>query len=103
RSGSGMGTQPLAGFGWYFGKIRLNPADEEDLYLLGVRLWRFNAPSKRWSRVDQFTADVVHVDKHDLVFAGPDTLVLATDGGLYRSTDNATSWYDIEDIPTTQF
>ncbi len=103
RSGSGMGTQPLAGFGWYFGKIRLNPSDEEDLYLLGVRLWRFNARSKRWSRVDQFTADVVHVDKHDLIFAGPDTLLLATDGGLYRSTDNAASWYDIEDIPATQF
>lgn len=103
REGSGMGTRPFAGFGWYFAKIRLNPVDEEDLYLLGVRLWRFNPRLTQWNRVDQFTADVVHVDKHDMIFLGPDSLLLATDGGLYRSTDRAVSWLDIEDIPTTQF
>ncbi|MBK8500756.1 MAG: T9SS type A sorting domain-containing protein [Saprospiraceae bacterium] len=103
KEGSGLGIQPLQAFGWYFGKIRTNPFDEDDLYLLAVRLWRYNAKTKRWSRADQFTGDVVHADKHDLVIIDPDTLLMATDGGLYRSNDNAASWLDIEDIPTTQF
>ncbi|NND34600.1 MAG: hypothetical protein HKN76_18585 [Saprospiraceae bacterium] len=103
KNGSGMGSSPFGGFGWYFGKIRLNPQDEHDLYLLGVRLWRWDFRLKQWQRVDQFTADIVHADKHDLVFGPSDSLLLATDGGLYRSTDRASSWLDIEDIPTTQF
>lgn len=101
-SNSGLGTQPFLGFGWYFGKIRINPYDENDLFLLAVRLWRYNDKTRRWQRADQFTADVVHADKHDLSFVSPDTLLVATDGGLYRSVDDATSWVDIEDIPTTQ-
>ena len=34
----------LGGFGWYFGKIRVNPADENDIFLLGVDLWRKSHP-----------------------------------------------------------
>ncbi|MCB0666155.1 MAG: T9SS type A sorting domain-containing protein [Saprospiraceae bacterium] len=99
---SGMGTQPFLGFGWYFGKIRINPLDEDDLFLLGVRLWRYNDRVRRWQRADQFTADEVHADKHDLWFVNADTLLVATDGGLYKSVDDASSWLDIENIPTTQ-
>ena len=103
KDGSGMGSRPFGGFGWYFGKIRLSPWDEHDLFLLGVRLWRWNSHLKQWSRVDQFTGDIVHPDKHDLVFESSDSFLLATDGGLYRSTDEAKTWRDVEDIPTTQF
>ena len=45
----------------------------------------------------------VHADKHDLVFNNANHLLLATDGGAYRSTDNGITWEDIENIPATQF
>ncbi|MCB0687525.1 MAG: hypothetical protein KDC53_13410, partial [Saprospiraceae bacterium] len=72
-SSSGLGTEPFLGFGWYFGKVRVNPKDENELYLLGVRLWRYRGSTRRWNRVDQFITDEVHADKHDLCFAGEDT------------------------------
>lgn len=100
-SESGLPANTLGGFGWYFGKIRANPTDEQDLFLLGVRLWRYDANTKKWSRFDRSSTDPVHADKHDLVFRDTNTILLATDGGLYRSPDNGLDWIDIEDIPAT--
>lgn len=100
---AGMSSRALGGFGWYFGKIRVNPEDEHDLFLLGVNLWRWNRNTQKWSRADLPTDDVVHADKHDMVFAAPNNILLATDGGLYRSNDQTMSWSDTENIPATQF
>ena len=44
----------------------------------------------------------VHADKHEMVFLGINSFLLATDGGLYKTTDNAQLWEKIENIPTTQ-
>ncbi len=94
----------LGGFGWYFGKIRVNPADDNDLYLLGVELWRGDATGSNWTiATPPWWQYDVHADKHDLVFSTDGTSYLATDGGLYRSTDLGTTWTDCENIPTTQF
>jgi hypothetical protein len=46
---------------------------------------------------------IVHADKHDLIFLGPQNMLLATDGGLYETNDNCNSWVDHENIPVTQF
>jgi photosystem II stability/assembly factor-like uncharacterized protein len=96
---------PLGGFGWYFGKIEVNPADENDIFLLGVGLYRYQSQSDAWQSVD-YTNDgslYVHADKHDLYIRG-NNLYLATDGGLYKSKVNSIlEWQDIESIPTTQF
>jgi photosystem II stability/assembly factor-like uncharacterized protein len=87
------------GFGWYFGKIKINPVDPDDIFILGVSLIRSRDGGTTWDDADDFN---VHADKHDLQFAGG-SLFLATDGGAYKSTDNSDSWRDIENIPTTQF
>ncbi len=100
---SGMGSAPFGGFGWYFGKIRVNPYNEMDVFVLGVRMWRWNSDLKRWSRADRATTDRVHADIHDINFLSREHFLLATDGGLYRSQNDAMDWTDIEDIPTTQF
>ena len=99
-SDSRLSPSAFGGFGWYFGKIRVHPLDERKIYLLGVRVHSYDPNVRRWR---QITSTPVHADAHDLIWCGPDTMIVATDGGLYRSLDRGESWSDIEDIPTTQF
>ena len=89
-------------FAWYFGKVRINPYNASDVWLLGVQSWRSLDGGETWKLAAGFDQGV-HADHHDLVFLGPQTYLLATDGGLYRSVDQAVSWEKIENIPTTQF
>ena len=100
---SGLPATALQGFGWYFGKIEVHPTKPEEVFLLGVRLYRRNPGTGIWQRADQGDGDVVHVDMHDLVFLSDQELLLATDGGLYGSENGGQSWTDLENIPTTQF
>lgn len=103
-------TQPtgelpgLGGFGWYFGKIRVNPLDADDFFVLGVDLWRSNNAGLTYSMASPpWWAYEVHADKHDLIYLPSGNIILATDGGLYKSDALTENWEDIESIPTTQF
>lgn len=89
-------------FAWYFGQVRINPYNAQDVWLLGVESWRSTDGGETWHLGAGFDQGV-HADHHDLAFIDHQTYLLATDGGLYRSTDNAVSWEKIENIPTTQF
>jgi photosystem II stability/assembly factor-like uncharacterized protein len=89
-------------FAWYFGKIRINPYNSLDIWLLGVQSYRSADGGETWQLAAGF-GQGVHADHHDLAFPGPQQYLLATDGGLYLSTDNAQTWARAENIPTTQF
>ena len=94
----------LSTFGWYFGKLRTHPENDDELFLLGVDLWRGFVETGEWFRATpNWWEYSVHADKHDLVFNQEGFMYLATDGGLYLSPDFGESWADIENIPTTQF
>jgi len=105
RLDDGLPCDMLAGFGWYFEVLKVNPENSNELYMLGVDLYRSTDGGNTW---DEFAPIWwfydVHADKHDLVFNGDD-IFLATDGGAYKrslvSPDD--SWEDIENIPSTQF
>jgi photosystem II stability/assembly factor-like uncharacterized protein len=90
-------------FAWYFCKTFINPYNSDQVFNLGVELWRSDDGSENWL---QSTPDwweyIVHADMHDMAFISANTYLLATDGGLYKTTDNAESWTKIENIPTTQ-
>ena len=101
---NGLPNGILGGFGWYFGKIRVNPLDDNDIFLLGIDLWRTLDGGQNWFRATPPWWEYdVHADKHDLVFLPSGNILLATDGGLYKTDINASFWIDIENIPTTQF
>lgn len=103
NSASPLEDGVLGGFGWYFGQIRVSPDDENDIWLLGVDLWRSRDGGVNWEEgaPPWFVYDV-HADKHDLVFNSQGHLLLGTDGGLSRSLDDAENWENAEDIPTNQ-
>lgn len=100
------GLEPgfMGGFGWYFGKVFINPFNPEDIFVCGVTLWRSVDGGENWF---QTTPDwwlyEVHADMHDLVFSDANTCYLGTDGGFYKSIDAGFTWEKIENIPTSQF
>ena len=94
----------MGGFGWYFGKIEINPKNDQDLFILGVDLWRSKDGGATWFLgAPPWYENSVHADKHDLVFLNETNLLLASDGGVYQSKDNGQSWIDYEEVPATQF
>ncbi len=84
-------------FGWYFGKIRTSPTDDEELYFLAILLWRKPAGSNSW-----FNAAGGHADSHDLIFTASGRRYWANDGGVYRN-DGQQSWTKSKNLPVTQF
>lgn len=101
---SGLPCDVLGGFGWYFGRIGVNPKNPNDIFLLGVDLYRSLDGGMRWERAtpDWWTYEV-HADKHEIEFLENGDILLGTDGGLYKLKKNSTEWEDIENIATTQF
>jgi photosystem II stability/assembly factor-like uncharacterized protein len=86
-----------ADFGWYFGKIHVNPTNDEDLYFHAIHLWRKAINGSGWS-----IAAGGHADSHDLVFTSSGRRYWANDGGVYRN-DGQASWTKSKNLPTTQF
>lgn len=94
----------LGGFGWYFAQIRVSPVDDDEVSVLGVNMFTSFDGGQNWDlTTPEWWTYEVHADKHDMQYVDENTVILATDGGLYRSSDHFGSWQDIEDIPNTQF
>lgn len=94
----------LGGFGWYFGKVRVHPQNPDDIYILGVDLWRSRDGGQNWQRsTPPWFEYAVHADKHDLQWNSAGAAILATDGGLYKGENDMVDWSDLESIPCTQF
>lgn len=101
---SSLNPNALGGFGWYFGNIFVNPFQTNEIYILGVQLYRTTDGGNNWNDVDPpWWQYDVHADKHDMVFTGANSFYLATDGGLYHTTNDGGSWTDADMIPNTQF
>jgi photosystem II stability/assembly factor-like uncharacterized protein len=98
---NGLPCNVLGGFGWYFGQIRVNPIDENDIHILGVSMYNTKDGGLFWEEATpHWSTYEVHADKHDLVYNG-NQIILATDGGAYRLEGE--EWVDIENIISTQF
>jgi photosystem II stability/assembly factor-like uncharacterized protein len=94
----------LGGFGWYFGEVYVNPANDNIVYVNGIELNRsvdggqtfsLNAPT--WSTYE------VHADKHHIAFVNASSYYLATDGGLSFTANNGDDWISLNNFPITQF
>lgn len=93
-----------AGFAWYFGCLEINPFFTDDVWAGGVEMWRSFDRGANWGpATPSWWLYEVHADMHDLAFVSDNVILLATDGGLYRSDDNGFTWAKTENITTTQF
>ncbi|MEM9885819.1 MAG: hypothetical protein AAF849_08005 [Bacteroidota bacterium] len=88
-------------FGWFFGQVRVDPRDANRAYVLGVGLFQTNNGGRAWNRI----AQGVHVDQHALETHPKDSnmVVLGNDGGVYISSDHASTWTHLKNLPITQF
>ncbi|MEL6831954.1 MAG: T9SS type A sorting domain-containing protein [Bacteroidota bacterium] len=99
-----ISSNAQGGFGWYFGKVRVHPDNPDDIYILGVDLWRSRDGGQNWEQASPpWWTYEVHADKHDLQWNAAGQAILATDGGLYMGEEDMTLWSDLENIPCTQF
>ena len=87
-------------FGWYFGNLRVNPIDPDELFVLGQRLFRSVDGGGNWNENFQ-----MHVDHHAMEYSknDPNLVFAGNDGGIYRSTDGGNNWGKYLNLPITQF
>jgi photosystem II stability/assembly factor-like uncharacterized protein len=76
-------------YGWVFGQIRVDPADENTIYTLGLALNVSRDAGKTFTSLGG-----MHGDHHGLWIdpKNPGTLVNANDGGIYQSKDAGKTW-----------
>ncbi len=89
-------------YGWVFGQIRVDPSNENRVFILGVPMSVSTDGGKNFRRIP----NMYHVDNHDLWIDpdNPDYLVVANDGGIEISYDGGKNWRDSRNtLPVCQF
>ncbi|MEM7201912.1 MAG: PDZ domain-containing protein [Planctomycetota bacterium] len=86
----------------YFSQLRVDPSDNNFIYVLGIRAARSTDGGKT------FTSDAsngVHADQHALWIDPRDGrhMILGTDGGLYVTWDRSAQWEHLNHLALGQF
>ncbi len=91
-------------YGYYFGEIRVNTQDENEVFVLGVPLMVSRDGGKNFSRTDSIGRP--HSD-HQSMWINPKDgkhILLGNDGGLYRSYGGGARWDHLNtQMPISQF
>lgn len=97
---------PLSGvvftYGYYFGKIHVDPNNPDTIYTMGVPLIKSTDGGKTWSSLYD---PKVHVDYHE-VWIDPknsEHIIAANDGGADESYDGGNHWRKLDYQPVGQF
>ena len=78
-------------YGYYFGQIKVNPKDPNQLYIMGVPILRSDDGGVNWKNIN---GDNVHSDHHSL-WINPDKpahIINGNDGGINISYDSGETW-----------
>jgi photosystem II stability/assembly factor-like uncharacterized protein len=88
-----------AGQGWYNLVVQAHPTDANQVWSNGVDAYRSTNGGVSWSRMTVYSyneshSQYAHADHHAMAYmpGNSNTIILGTDGGLFKSTDGGTSW-----------
>ncbi len=98
-----MNQAPVGGTpAYYYGQIRIDPQDDQRLYVLSVPVYVSSDGGKTFKSDG---APSVHVDHHALWVnpKNPNHLMLGNDGGFHISYDRANKWDYVFNLPLAQF
>lgn len=90
---------------WY-GEIRIDPNNDQVIYVPDVRLQKSADGGKTWGGAGPINiAPTVHVDHHTIWVDPKDSrhLILGNDGGLAASYDGGKKWDVYENLPLAQY
>ncbi len=89
-------------YGYYFGQIRVQAGQPEQVYIFGVPILRSTDGGKTWRSINE---DNVHVDHHALWLNPhrPGHLILGNDGGINISYDDGQHWIKCNSPAVGQF
>lgn len=95
-------------YGWVFGQIRVDPNDENIVYIMGVPLAKSTDGGKTFTamRATDKDSDAQHGDNHALWIDPTNSsyIINGNDGGVVLSYNGGAKWKNFfRKIPTTQF
>jgi photosystem II stability/assembly factor-like uncharacterized protein len=95
------------GQAWYDNYVSVSPTNPNVIFLGGTSTYRSIDGGETWEdNTRSYAGGQVHPDHHALIFSpdSPQTVYLATDGGMFRSRNLGQSWEAINDgLATVQF
>jgi photosystem II stability/assembly factor-like uncharacterized protein len=100
------------GIGWYFSDCAVNPNDDEEIYLLGIRMAHSSNGGQDFDLVGGsvyhiFPSPAVpfHLDQCDIWInpLNPNELAVGNDGGFHYSYNKGKSWIHCNNIPAGEF
>ncbi len=89
-------------YGYYFGEVRVDPANKDKIYLLGVPLIKSEDGGRSYTSID---GDNVHSD-HQALWVDPSMpghLINGNDGGLNMTYDDGGNWSKLNSTSVGQF
>jgi photosystem II stability/assembly factor-like uncharacterized protein len=91
----------FASYGWWFGRIHVDPTNSDVVYAIGFDLYKSSNGGSSWTNI----GSSVHVDHHSIYVhpKNPNFVLLGNDGGVYISKNAAGSWTHAPNLPITQF
>jgi photosystem II stability/assembly factor-like uncharacterized protein len=94
-------TGIFGGFGWYFGRLGVDPVNPDQVYALGVDLVRSTDGGANFSSI----MGNAHVDHHALWIdpTNPNRIYLGNDGGFWSTTVGGNTWTKAVTLDITQF
>ena len=101
--------KPFSGtYGWVFSQVRVDPKDENEVYVMGVSMGKSTDGGTTWKQFQPSgkESENIHGDNHAMWFdkENPDRIILGNDGGVSTTVDGGNIWNNFFDkIPTTQF
>lgn len=102
-----IGTDFQGSQAWYDFYIHVNPFDPNFAYVGSIDVWRTTNGGTNFQNITNgYSGGSVHVDQHNMDFhpTNSNELIVANDGGVWKSSDRGTTWTNLNiSLTLTQF